>query len=92
MTTAILSDLHLGAASQADLLQRPEIRARLLSHLEGVEQVALLGDVLELRDVARGEAIEAARPFFEELGEALGHGRVLLLPGNHDHELALPLL
>ena len=92
VTTAILSDLHLGAASNADLLQRPDVRARLFSRLAGADQVALLGDVLELRDVSRAEAIDAAGVFFEELGDVLGGGRVVVVPGNHDHHLALPLL
>ena len=35
----------------------------------------LLGDVVELRDLPLGPALEAARPFFEELGEAVGGAR-----------------
>jgi hypothetical protein len=38
------------------------------------------------------KALEAARPFFLELGEAMSGREVLLVPGNHDHRLAEPLL
>jgi hypothetical protein len=34
----------------------------------------------------------SARPFFEELGEAMAGRPVVLVPGNHDHRLAEPLL
>ena len=32
-------------------------------------------------------AVEIARPFFDELGAAIGDGRVVVVPGNHDHHL-----
>jgi hypothetical protein len=87
MRTAIVSDLHLGAAADVDLIRRPEIRARLLEALAGVDRLVLLGDTLELRDLPIAAAIAAAQPFFEEVGEALGEGEVVLVPGNHDHRL-----
>jgi predicted phosphodiesterase len=92
MRTAILSDLHLGLVSGGDVLRDPETRALLLERLGGAERVVLLGDVVELRDLAVGPALAAARPFFEELGEALGEVEVTLVPGNHDHRFAEPLL
>ena len=36
--------------------------------------------------------MEAARPVFEELGEAVGDRRITVVPGNHDHELIAPWL
>jgi hypothetical protein len=54
--------------------------------------VVLLGDVLELRDRPAGEIIDRASPFLELLGTAVGSGEVILVPGNHDHRLAEPLL
>jgi predicted phosphodiesterase len=93
MTTLILSDLHLGSNSRADLLRRPELREALLSALDGVERVVLLGDVLELRHGPMREAMAEARPFFEDLGRALGAGRELVITaGNHDHALVEPWL
>ena len=67
-------------------------RASLLEEIAGADRLVLLGDVVELRDLPLGAALDAARPFFEELGEAMGEREVTLVPGNHDHRLAEPLL
>jgi hypothetical protein len=92
MRTAIVSDLHLGSSSREDVLQDRSVRQILLDEIGGAERVVLLGDTIEMRDLPMGAALEAARPFFEELGEVLGAGQVLMLAGNHDHRLADPLL
>lgn len=92
MRTAILSDLHLGLLSGGDLLRDAGVRGLLLEEIGGADRVVLLGDVVELREVAVGAALQAARPFFEELGAALGEREVVIVPGNHDHHLAQPLL
>ncbi len=92
MKTAIVSDLHLGLASGGDVLRDPEIRAALGEELRGADRVVLLGDIVELRELPLGAALEQALPFFEELGEALGEVEVVLVPGNHDNRLAEPLL
>jgi UDP-2,3-diacylglucosamine pyrophosphatase LpxH len=92
MRTAIISDLHLGAASGEDVLREPALRRILLEEIAGTDRVVLLGDVVELRDLALGVALDSARPFFEELGEVLGGREVTIVPGNHDHRLAEPLL
>ena len=93
MRTAIVSDLHLGSADGEDLARDPAIR-----------RVAAGGDRRRrpprpARRRARAAraarwrgVLEAARPFFEELGEAMAGRRVVLVPGNHDHRLAEPLL
>jgi predicted phosphodiesterase len=92
MRTLILSDLHLGGLSGSDLLRRSDLRASLLEVVEGVDRVVLLGDVLELRHGPVREAMAAARPFFEDLGRALGEGELILTAGNHDHALVEPWL
>jgi Calcineurin-like phosphoesterase len=92
MRTAIVSDLHLGVASDEDVLRDPEVRRVLLGEISGAQHVVLLGDVIELRNLPVGPSLARARPFFEELGEALGEAEVTLVPGNHDHRLAEPLL
>jgi hypothetical protein len=92
MRTAIVSDLHLGLVAGGDVLRDPEFRPLLLERLAGAERVVLLGDVVELRDLALGPALAAARPFFEDLGAAIGDVEVTLVPGNHDHRFAEPLL
>jgi hypothetical protein len=92
MRTLILSDLHLGSTTRADLLRRPELREPLLRTAAGVDRVVLLGDVLELRHGPPRAALEAARPFFEELGRALAGKELVLVAGNHDHALIEPWL
>jgi UDP-2,3-diacylglucosamine pyrophosphatase LpxH len=88
MVTAVISDLHLGTRTKADLLARPEVRERLIVELASVDQVVLLGDSIELRDGPLSEALSSAAPFFEDLGQALSGRRVTLVPGNHDYQLA----
>ncbi|OLE38277.1 MAG: hypothetical protein AUG48_02320 [Actinobacteria bacterium 13_1_20CM_3_68_9] len=87
MRALIISDLHLGSGGDIDLLRRPELRETLWAEVEGADEVVLLGDAVELRDRPLGEALELARPFFDELGSVIGAGRVTVVPGNHDHHL-----
>jgi UDP-2,3-diacylglucosamine pyrophosphatase LpxH len=86
--TLVVSDLHLGAGTGADVLRRPEPRAALMDALEGVERLVLLGDVLELRHGPRRDALAAARPFFEELGRVFAGREIVVVAGNHDYALA----
>jgi predicted phosphodiesterase len=85
--TLIISDLHLGGAAGADVLSRQGPRAALLSALQDVERLVLLGDVLELRHGPRRDALVGARPFFEELGRVFAGREVVVVAGNHDHAL-----
>jgi hypothetical protein len=87
MRTLVVSDLHLGAASGVDVLRRPGPRAALIDALGDVERLVLLGDVLELRHGPRSDALAAAKPFFEELGEAFVGREIVVVAGNHDHAL-----
>jgi hypothetical protein len=90
--TLLVSDLHLGARSGADLVRRSEFAELLAREAEGAGQIVLLGDVLELRDRPLAQVLELATPFFELLGEAAGDGRIVVVPGNHDHQLLTPWL
>jgi hypothetical protein len=92
MRTLILSDLHLGSLSRADLLRNPEIRAPLLKLAAESDRVVLLGDVIELRHGPMRDALAVARPFFEELGRALDGRELVMTAGNHDHALIDPWL
>jgi hypothetical protein len=85
--TLVVSDLHLGAGSGADVLRRPGPRKALIDALGDVERLVLLGDVLELRHGPRRDALAAARPFFEELGRSFAGREIVVVPGNHDHAL-----
>ncbi len=88
MRTAIVSDMHLGAGSGADLLRRPEFAPRLLAALEGADRVVLLGDVLELRDRPLADVLADSREFIGQLGEVVDDGELVIVAGNHDHHLA----
>jgi predicted phosphodiesterase len=88
--TIVISDLHLGSGNDEDLLRRAPMRELLLERIADADRVVLLGDVIELRDRPLAEAIELARPFFTELGDAFGGRELLLVPGNHDHHLLAP--
>jgi hypothetical protein len=86
--TLVISDLHLGASTRADLLRRPELREPLVAAARGVDRVVILGDGIELRDGPQRDALTVAGALYEELGQALGSGgELLLLGGNHDHGL-----
>src|SRR3954451_3608550 len=91
--TLIVSDLHLGARLQRDVLQRPAALAALLDAIEQADRLVLLGDVVELLEGRPGQAIQAAEPVLRALGERLGGEReAILVPGNHDAELVRPWL
>jgi hypothetical protein len=85
MRTAIVSDLHLGAGNDSDLLRRPDVRRVLLESVRGCDRLVLLGDVVELRDRPLADALALASEPLRELGEAVGE--VIVVPGNHDHRL-----
>ena len=87
MRTLVVSDLHLGARTGVDLLRRPAARAALLERLDGADRLVLLGDVLELRHGPLREAVAAARPVLEAIGDAFRGPEVVLVAGNHDHRL-----
>jgi hypothetical protein len=86
--TLVISDLHLGASTDADLLRRPDLREPLLEAVRDVDRLVILGDGLELREAPQREVAGIAAPFFADVGRALGRdGELLLLAGNHDHGL-----
>jgi predicted phosphodiesterase len=95
LATAILSDLHLGAAHGDDLLRYPFFCDRLREQLDGVDHIILLGDILDLRFQRLEDALLLSTPFLAMLGDALRWARqprVTYIPGNHDHHYAVRLL
>jgi UDP-2,3-diacylglucosamine pyrophosphatase LpxH len=86
--TLVVSDLHLGARLQRDVLRRAEALEALLGALDGVERLVLLGDVVELVEGRPARALALAEPVLRAIGARLGPGReVVLVPGNHDAAL-----
>ncbi|HEY8465479.1 MAG TPA: metallophosphoesterase [Solirubrobacterales bacterium] len=85
MRTAIVSDLHLGAGNDSDLLRRPDARRALVQAVRGCDRLVLLGDVIELRDRPLAEAVQLAAGPLRELAGAVGE--LIVVPGNHDHRL-----
>jgi hypothetical protein len=92
VSTAVVSDLHLGLAGGRDLLRYPAALDALAGALDGVDEAVLLGDLLELRERPVAHVLADARPVLEQLGGALAGKRVTIVPGNHDHHLVTPLL
>ena len=92
MRTLVVSDLHLGSRTDADVLRRADARECLVAGLQDVDRLVLLGDVLELRHGPVRDALEAARPTFEAIGAAMAGREVVLTAGNHDHALVAPWL
>ena len=92
MPTAAISDLHLGALNDADMLRRPGAVERLAEALRPADRVVLLGDTLELRERPVAALLEVVRPVFERLAPALAGKPVTIVPGNHDHQLGEPWL
>jgi hypothetical protein len=90
--TAIVSDLHLGLTDARDLLQRPAAQRALERALAEVDELVLLGDVVELRERPAAQALAAARPGLEAIGRAARGKRITIVPGNHDHQLAGPII
>lgn len=60
---------------------------RLLTALDGVQRLVLLGDVIEFHGRHAGRALAIAEPVLRELGARMAGGEIGLLPGNHDHDL-----
>jgi Calcineurin-like phosphoesterase len=94
MRTLVISDLHLGGRTGVDVLVRDPDALRALTHaLRDADRLVLLGDTLELRHGPAREALAAAQPVIETIGDALApDATVVLVPGNHDYALAAPWL
>jgi len=92
VATAIVSDLHLGTVSGADLARRPRALERLLAVADEADRLVLLGDLIELRERPIAAVLEDVSPVLAALGTATAGKSVVLVPGNHDHQLVAPAL
>ncbi len=90
MRTLVISDLHLALRDRRDRVRvDPAVRARLTAALDGIERLVLLGDLLELREAPLREVLADALPVLRALA---GDRQVVIVPGNHDHNLLDPWL
>jgi UDP-2,3-diacylglucosamine pyrophosphatase LpxH len=88
MRTLVISDLHLGARLERDVLRREAPLEALLAALDGVDRLVLLGDVVELMEGRATRAMEVAEPVLRAIGARLGaDAEVVVVPGNHDAPL-----
>jgi UDP-2,3-diacylglucosamine pyrophosphatase LpxH len=92
VSTAIVSDLHLGLASGRDLLRREPVLDALLGALAEADEIVLLGDVLELRERPVKAVLDDALPVLSRIGQATAGKRITIVPGNHDHRLSQPII
>ena len=92
MTTLIVSDLHLGLTSGRDLLRKQTALDALTDAIEPADELVLLGDVVEMRERPVRQVLDEARPVLQAIGAAARGKRITIVPGNHDHHLARPLV
>lgn len=85
--TLVISDLHLGNRGRRDVLRREAALHRLLAALDGVQRLVLLGDTLEYHGRHADRALTIAEPVLRAIGSRMAGGEIVLLPGNHDHDL-----
>jgi UDP-2,3-diacylglucosamine pyrophosphatase LpxH len=88
LRTLVVSDLHIGAAHGRARLDDDAAVESLAAAVAQADRLVLLGDVLELRQRPMRDALAAASRVLPRLVAGLGGGReVVLVAGNHDHEL-----
>lgn len=93
MRTLIVSDLHVGAGRGRPVLDDPSARQVLAAAIASSDRLVLLGDIVELREGPVGDALAAASRVLPELVAGMSDGReVILIAGNHDHQLIAPSL
>jgi predicted phosphodiesterase len=85
-----MSDTHFG--DESALLVEPSLVNRLMEALAGrgqIEELILLGDVLDLWMKTTVPALKLAREFVDGLSQLTNVKKILYVPGNHDHQMFL---
>ena len=85
----VLSDIHLGDSRST--LQKPEVVDALIKELNGgkkIDELILLGDILDLAFSTFHDVIDRARTFFDQIS-TLNAGKFIYIPGNHDYHIWL---
>lgn len=99
-----LSDLHLGEPEGLlyhkddfniidTLVQKMENLSRGNDSFEnGVEELILVGDIVDLSEAEDDEAYENTRVVLKAITERVNIDKIIYIPGNHDHHLWVELL
>ncbi len=75
------------------MLQGERLPEALSAAMRDADRLVLLGDTVELRQGSLRDSLAAASRVLRELARALPGGcEVVLVPGNHDHQLLAPWL
>lgn len=84
----ILSDMHFGNEYAA--LSNDQALDRLIAVLSGlgqIDELVLLGDIFDFWTTTVTQAIELSRMTMSELFKLENVGRMVYIPGNHDHHV-----
>jgi hypothetical protein len=83
--TLVISDLHIGQPGGTAVLERPKPLRILTETLADYDRLVLLGDTVEMSESHWQHSALTAAPILRSLGQAVG--KIVVLPGNHDHRL-----
>jgi hypothetical protein len=104
LKAVVLSDLHLGEPEgilwHKDELNVIDILATKIETLskgtntleDGVEELILIGDIVDLSEAKDEEAYENTKVVLEKIIEKVEVDKIVYIPGNHDHHLWVELL
>ena len=84
----VLSDTHMG--DPCDTLADEDAAGRLCSFVAGmgpIDELVLLGDVMDFWKSAFSRTLERARPLLAGLFELPNVAGIVFVPGNHDHHI-----
>lgn len=84
----VISDIHFG--NDYSSLSDPSNRRKLIDcvrYLGDVDEVVLLGDLFDFWTTSLADALEESRDFLGALFRLDNVGRVVYVPGNHDHRI-----
>lgn len=86
---AVISDSHLG--DRRSTLKNHNVVKKLIKELnqgKKIDELILLGDILDLAFSPFQDVIRQAREFFERIS-SLDIGKIIYIPGNHDYHIWL---